>query len=186
MSPIPTFPFHADELRGKKFHFVGIGGCGMSGLARLLSQLGAEVAGTDTTQSAITEGLISDGIVISFEQDGHSIDPSSAAIVASAAIPEEHPEILVGEELGIPVLSYAKMLGLVQQSRTAVCFAGTHGKSTTVSMLSAILLHAEMDPSFIVGANCDQIGGSSRVGSDKILLGHRKGEQGRAYCRQRL
>jgi UDP-N-acetylmuramate--alanine ligase len=182
MSPIPTFPFHADELRGKKFHFVGIGGCGMSGLARLLSQLGAEVAGTDTTQSAITESLISDGIVISFEQDGHSIDPSSAAIVASAAIPEEHPEILVGEQLGIPVLSYAKMLGLVQQSRTAVCFAGTHGKSTTVSMLSAILLHAEMDPSFIVGANCDQIGGSSRVGSDKILLGHRKGEQGILVC----
>ena len=102
MSPIPTFPFHADELRGKKIHFVGIGGCGMSGLARLLSQLGAEVAGTDTTQSAITESLISDGIVISFEQDGHSIDPSSAAIVASAAIPEEHPEILLGEEFFKP------------------------------------------------------------------------------------
>ncbi|MBC8202590.1 MAG: UDP-N-acetylmuramate--L-alanine ligase [Planctomycetes bacterium] len=182
MSPTPTFPFNADELSGKTFHFIGIGGCGMSGLARLLSQLGASVSGTDSTKTSITECLMSDGIHVEYNQDGQSIDPTTSAVVASAAIAEEHPEILVAEELGIPVLSYAKMLGLVQQSRTAVCFAGTHGKSTTVSMLSAILLHAEMDPSFIVGATCEQIGGSSRVGSSTIESGRRVNEQGILVC----
>ena len=182
MTPTTTFPFNADELRGKKFHFVGIGGCGMSGLARLLNQLGADVAGTDFTRSQITESLSNDGITVDYDQDGHSIDPSCSAVVASAAIAEEHAEILVAEELGIPVLTYAKMLGLVQQSRTGVCFAGTHGKSTTVSMLSAILLHADMDPSFIVGAHCEQIGGSSRVGAPEILIGRRKGEKGILVC----
>ena len=182
MRPTPTFPFNADELSGKNFHFIGIGGCGMSGLARLLSQLGACVSGTDSTPSPITQGLIDDGINVCYEQNGQSIDHTSSAVVASAAIAEEHPEILVAEELGIPVLSYAKMLGLVQQCRTAVCFAGTHGKSTTVSMLSAILLHANMDPSFIVGATCNQIGGSSRVGSAQLHTGRRKGEQGILVC----
>ena len=182
MSPTPTLPFHADELSEKSFHFVGIGGCGMSGLAKLMSQLGACVSGTDSTQTSITEGLIEDGINVEYEQEGQSIDPSTCAVVASAAIAEEHPEILVAEELGIPVLSYAKMLGLVQQNRTAVCLAGTHGKSTTVSMLSAILLHADMDPSFIVGATCKQIGGSSRVGTPQINTGKRKGERGILVC----
>ena len=74
------------------------------------------------------------------------------------------------------------MLGLVQQNRTAVCIAGTHGKSTTVSMLSAILLHADLDPSFIVGATCKQMGGSSRVGTPHINTGKRKGERGILVC----
>ncbi|MDP6693628.1 MAG: UDP-N-acetylmuramate--L-alanine ligase [Phycisphaerales bacterium] len=182
MTPIANLPITADELRGKKFHFVGIGGCGMSGLARLLSQLGARVCGTDITPSAITEGLINDGINIEYEQDGHSIDPNCSAVIVSAAIAVEHPEILAAESLGIPVLSYAKMLGLVQRSRTSVCIAGTHGKSTTVSILSAILLHTKLDPSFIVGATCQQIGGSSRVGSEKIIIGPRKGQRGILVC----
>ncbi|MDP7008614.1 MAG: UDP-N-acetylmuramate--L-alanine ligase [Phycisphaerales bacterium] len=178
MTPTPPFPFDADELRGKRFHFVGIGGCGMSGLARLLKQLGAEITGTDSTQSTITESLIHDGIPVVHDQDGTYVTPDCNAVINSAAIPAEHAEILAAEEQGIPVITYAKMLGLVQQNRTAVCFAGTHGKSTTVSMLSAILLSAEMDPSFIVGATCDQIGGSSRVGSQQIPTGRRAGEQG--------
>ena len=182
MSPIATLTFTADELQGKKFHFVGIGGCGMSGLARLLSQLGATVWGTDTTPSMTTESLIRDGIEVDYEQNGQCIDPDCSAVVASAAIAAEHPELLKAEDLCIPVLSYAKMLGLVQRSRTSVCIAGTHGKSTTVSMLSAILLHAELDPSFIVGATCNQIGGSSRVGSRTISTGTRKGQKGILVC----
>jgi UDP-N-acetylmuramate--alanine ligase len=170
--------FSADALQGKHIHFVGIGGCGMSGLARLIARLGSNVRGTDATETQVTRALIVDGISVSYTQDGLDLQPDTDLIVHSAAIPTDNPELLLGEECSIPIVSYAQMLGLVQSHHTGVCLAGTHGKSTTVSMLSYILLHASYDPSFIVGANCNQIGGSSRVGSSIITNGKLKGNPG--------
>ena len=170
--------FSKESFVGTTFHFVGIGGCGMSGLARILTHQGGNVQGTDMVESQITESLVEDGISISFVQDGSMISSKVNLIVHSAAIPQNHPEIRRGDELGIPIVTYAQMLGFVQSKHTGVCIAGTHGKSTTVSMLSAILLDAGFDPSFIVGANCDQIGGSSRVGSSEIPSGPMKGQTG--------
>ncbi len=178
MSPSSELPFTMNSLDGHTFHFVGIGGCGMSGLARLMKRHGGIIQGTDSTKSPVTEGLRKDGISISYLQDSSTIDTDIDVIVHSAAIPPDHIEILKGDELGIPLVTYAKMLGFVQTKHTGVCLAGTHGKSTTVSMLSAILLDVGFDPSFIVGAICDQIGGSSRVGSDKIPSGRLKGKPG--------
>ncbi len=179
-SMTPHFPsgFSAESLKDTQIHFVGIGGCGMSGLARLIARLGAQVQGTDSTETQVTAALIQDGMPVSFLQDGSSIDPRTDLIVHSAAIPQDHPELLLAEECAIPIVSYAQMLGLVQSHHTGVCLAGTHGKSTTVSILSHILLQSAFDPSFIVGAHCEQIGGSSRVGSSTILQGKRKGERG--------
>ena len=176
-SQFPT-GFSADALQGKHIHFVGIGGCGMSGLARLIDRLGAKVRGTDSTETPVTKTLIADGISVSYTQDGSDLQPCTDLIVHSAAIPADHPEILLGEECAIPIVSYAQMLGLVQSQHTGVCLAGTHGKSTTVSILSFILLQASFDPSFIVGANCKQIGGSSRVGSPIITRGKLEGNLG--------
>ncbi|MBC8309275.1 MAG: UDP-N-acetylmuramate--L-alanine ligase [Phycisphaerales bacterium] len=178
MAPQPTPLLTTETLSQKHFHLVGIGGCGMNGLARLLCNLGSEVVGTDAVNSHVTEALIHDGIPTSILQDGSTITQDIDIIVHSAAVPPDHPEILRGDELGIPVLTYAQMLGFVQSQHTGVCIAGTHGKSTTVSMLSAILLKAGFDPSFIVGANCSQIGGSSRVGSSKIPQGPLEGKCG--------
>ncbi len=174
-SPYPL-SFSTESLRGKRFHFVGIGGCGMSGLARLLMNLGVEIQGTDVVESHITDSLIKDGISVSFLQDGSMISSEINLLVHSAAIPPEHPEICRGDELGIPIVTYAQMLGIVQSHHTGVCIAGTHGKSTTVSMLGAILLQTGLDPSFIVGAHCDQIGGSSRVGASVVPNGTLKGK----------
>jgi len=178
MKPHIPMDFSSDSLREKRFHFVGIGGCGMSGLARLLNRIGCKVQGTDITESPVTSSLIDDGIPVSFVQDENSVPPDTDVIVHSAAILPDHPEIQYGDERGIPVTTYSKMLGLVQTMHTGVCIAGTHGKSTTVSILSSILLEAKLDPSFIVGAHCEQIGGSSRVGSSTIPSGPFKGKPG--------
>jgi UDP-N-acetylmuramate--alanine ligase len=170
--------FSTNALVDKKIHFIGIGGCGMSGLAHLITQLGAIVQGTDSNESQVTTALIQSGIPVSYIQDGTELSTETDIIVHSAAIPTDHPEILLAEELAIPIVSYAQMLGLVQSHRTGVCVAGTHGKSTTVSIMSSLLLHSNFDPSFIVGANCEQIGGSSRVGSTTIESGKLKGKKG--------
>ncbi len=176
----PHFPaeFTAESVKGKRFHFVGIGGCGMSGLARLIDRIGGIVGGTDSTKTSITEALIGDGIPVSYVQDGSMIPDDVQIIVYSAAIPPEHPEIHQGDALGIPIVSYAQMLGVVQSQHTSICIAGTHGKSTTVSLLSSILLQTGIDPSFIVGANCKQIGGSSYVGASEVPLGKLSGKRG--------
>ena len=178
MMPRTTPDFSTDSMQGKRFHFVGIGGCGMSGLALLLTNLGAHVQGTDSVLTEVTLALEQSGIEVFSAQDGSSIHDEIDIIVHSAAIPPEHPEISKGDEMGIPVTTYAQMLGFVQSHNTGVCIAGTHGKSTTVSMLCAILMDSGFDPSFIVGAYCNQIGGSSRVGSETICSGPLKGQPG--------
>lgn len=194
MTPIFPFPCTPESMLDKKIHFIGIGGCGMSGLALLLSSHGSEVQGTDSTPSPTTDALQTDGITVSFLQDGsmlsanysNQISPDETQktfsnidlIVHSAAIPSNHPEIRCGEKHSIPIVTYAQMLGFVQSHHTSVCIAGTHGKSTTVSILSAILQKTKFKPSFIVGAQCDQIGGSSSVGSSIIPEGHLRGKAG--------
>ena len=103
----------------------------MSGLALLIARLGANVQGTDSTKSAVTSSLVQSGIKVTFLQDGSAIPESTDLIVHSAAIPQDHPEILVADEMNIPIVSYAQMLGLVQSRHTSICVAGTHGNSTT-------------------------------------------------------
>lgn len=158
----------AESFESRKLHFVGIGGCGMSGLARLLAGLGAQCSGSDRTSSAMTEVLAEHGINVTL--DGHTNAPGSELpnevdeVVVSAAIPADHPSIIAANAHGVPVTSYAEMLGRVQIGRLGVSIAGTHGKSTTTAMLCHILMVCGLDPSFIIGATCAQTGGGSRVG----------------------
>ncbi|HEX7010728.1 MAG TPA: UDP-N-acetylmuramate--L-alanine ligase [Phycisphaeraceae bacterium] len=158
-----TTPASAD-LAGKHVHFVGIGGCGMSGLARMARRHGAVCTGSDMTPSSTTQALQEEGIPVTHEQTEQSLPASCDLVVISAAIRPDHPEVAQARQRGVPVLKYAQMLGRLMQGKTAVAVAGTHGKSTTTSMLSHILIQAGLDPSFIVGANCRQIGGGSRTG----------------------
>lgn len=150
---------------GQLIHFAGIGGCGMSGLARLLQSLGADISGSDPVTSAITDALATDGVAFSAVQDGSAIPSQCTCVVTSAALPPDHPELLCAAELGLPVITYAQMLGRTQANRTGISIAGTHGKSTTSAMLGHILISNGIDPGFIIGANCRQIGGGSRVGA---------------------
>lgn len=163
---------------GKKIHLIGIGGCGMSGLARLLADHGGICTGSDNVPSAVTEALVNAGIPVSDDQSAGQLPAGCELVVASAAIKPDHPELLAAQDSGIPTLSYAEMLGRVQALHTGVSIAGTHGKSTTSAMLCHVLIQCGLDPSFILGANCAQIGGGSRTGASTIPGGSLQGQPG--------
>ncbi|MHC5027981.1 MAG: UDP-N-acetylmuramate--L-alanine ligase [Planctomycetota bacterium] len=158
----------ASRFAGLAVHFTGIGGCGMSGLARVLRRLGATCTGSDRVGSDVTERLAADGFPVTLEQTARSLPEQCDLLVASAAIGSDHPEIIAAQARGIETIGYAEALGLVQSERTGVSIAGTHGKSTTAAMLCHVLLECGIDPGFIIGATCGQIGGGSRVGSDVV------------------
>jgi UDP-N-acetylmuramate--alanine ligase len=115
---------------------------------------------------------------VSHEQSAEAIPPRCDLVIASAAIKPDHPEIVAAQARGIRVIGYAEALGLVQTDRTGVSIAGTHGKSTTTAMLCHALVECGLDPSFIVGAQCDQLGGGSRIGAGTIPAGRRAGQPG--------
>ncbi|MFP4144293.1 MAG: UDP-N-acetylmuramate--L-alanine ligase [Phycisphaeraceae bacterium] len=158
------------ELDGQRVHFVGIGGCGMSGLARLARHRGAICSGSDLAESPIVARLRRDGFHVRLEQTARSVPEACDLLVASAAIGPDHPERREAERRAIPVLKYAQMLGRLMIGRTGVAVAGTHGKSTTTSLLSHLLIQGGCEPSFLVGATCQQIGGGSGTGASDILV----------------
>ena len=170
-APQPTQRFaHAApwDVRGKHAYFIGIGGCGMSGLARMLAARGALCAGSDKVESDLTEALARDGIAVSFDQESGGLPEACDLVVASAAIKPDHPQMLEAVRRGLPVVSYAEALGQLMLGRTGISIAGTHGKSTTTAMLAHVLIQCGVDPSFVVGATCVQIGGGCRTGADRI------------------
>ncbi|MDQ7012771.1 MAG: Mur ligase domain-containing protein [Planctomycetota bacterium] len=145
------------ELLGKHVYMLGIGGCGMSGLARMVLGRGAHVSGSDQTRTQVTDSLESTGIAIGFEQDRGELPEACDLVIASAAIRADHPELLAATERGVPTLTYAEALGRCMLGRTGVCIAGTHGKSSITAMLGAALTDAGLDPTVIVGALCGQL-----------------------------
>ena len=156
------------EWAGRRLHFVGIGGCGLSGLAQLLHRRGALCSGSDNVPSELTGTLQAEGIAVSHQQTAQSVPDPCDMVIASAAIKPDHAELAAARRRGIEVLTYAQALGRVQARHTGISIAGTHGKSTTAAMLCHVLIRCGLDPSFIIGANCPQIGGGSRVGADMI------------------
>ena len=158
------------ELAGRRAHFVGIGGCGMSCLARLAKQSGAICTGSDKLASPVTESLEDDGFDVVLDQSASTVPADCDMLIISAAIGAQHPEVVEARRRGIAIHKYAALLGNLMLDRTGVAIAGTHGKSTTTSMLSHVLIEADLDPSFIVGATCQQIGGGSRTGHSDILV----------------
>jgi UDP-N-acetylmuramate--alanine ligase len=145
----PTF-----ETSGRRIYMIGIGGCGMSGLARMLARGGAVVSGSDMSPSDATDVLVREGIAVGFDQTRDWLPEETELVVASAAIKPDHPQMLAAERAGLSVLTYAEALGGCMIGRTGIAVAGTHGKSTTTAMLGAALTDAGLDPSVIVGATC--------------------------------
>ncbi|MCE2653619.1 MAG: UDP-N-acetylmuramate--L-alanine ligase, partial [Planctomycetaceae bacterium] len=188
--PMPALPKVAPplpplSLHNKAVYMVGIGGCGMSGLARMLAGRGARVSGSDMAASEGTAALTADGIAVDFDQRSGRLPEPCDLVVLSAAIKPDHPQLLTAESRGIEQLTYAEALGRCMVGRTGVAIAGTHGKSTTTSMLSCILSDAGLDPTSIVGATCAQLGGCDgrsgggfRLGSDTIPTGALAGRPG--------
>ncbi|MBR3165344.1 MAG: UDP-N-acetylmuramate--L-alanine ligase [Lachnospiraceae bacterium] len=152
-------------------HFIGIGGISMSGLAEILKDRGFKVTGSDMHASALTEKLESEGVHVAIGQRAENIDENMQKIVYTAAVHADNPELMRAKELGIPLLTRAELLGQTMQNyRTAVAVAGTHGKTTTTSMITEAALAAELDPTVSVGGMLDSIGGNIRIGQSDLFI----------------
>jgi len=150
--------------RDRRIHLVGIGGCGMRALARMLLSRGAAVSGSDAVTSGAVQVLQREGASIAVGQRAENIPDDCDMVVYSAAIHEQNPELLAARRRGLEVLKYSQMLGRLMAERVGIAISGTHGKSTTTAMVAYALSHAGFDPSFIVGATVEQLGGPSGVG----------------------
>ena len=156
---------HIDFEKMNKIHFIGIGGISMSALARLVMAKGIRVSGSDRQASDITRQLEEAGACIVYEQTCENITTDIDLVVYTAAISNDNDELKTAFEKNIPVMVRADFLGLLMKEyKTAVCVAGTHGKTTTTSMLAHILMEGEKDPTILVGGILDSIGGNLRIG----------------------
>lgn len=154
----------------KKVHFIGIGGISMSALAEILIKNGYIVSGSDMKQSPITDKLLKQGVTIYY---GHKAENVIGAdlIVYTAAVSADNPELLKAKELNIALMDRAEFLGeLMKGHKYNVAVAGTHGKTTTTSMLSHIIMAAELDPTILVGGELDLINGNVRTGSSEYFI----------------
>ncbi|MCR5798254.1 MAG: UDP-N-acetylmuramate--L-alanine ligase [Eubacterium sp.] len=157
------------QEKGKAF-FIGIGGISMSGFAKLLKNKGFEVAGSDRTKSDITAELESLGIDINYKQDGSTIDSSVDFVVYTAAISDDNPEFAKAKQLNIPLISRATMIGQIMRNyKTAIGVSGTHGKTSTTSIASHILMAADLDPTVSVGGVLPEFG-NLRIGHSPYFL----------------
>ena len=152
-------------------YFCGIGGISMSGLAEILLSRGFKVSGSDRLKSRLTEALEEKGATIYYGQRASNIADSTEVVVYTAAIHPDNPEFACAKEKGIPMLSRAELLGQIMRNyKTSIAVAGTHGKTTTTSMVSHVLLHGECDPTISVGGILPAIGGNIRVGQSETFL----------------
>ena len=152
-------------------HFIGIGGISMSGLAEILLKEGFTVSGSDTKESPLTKKLESRGAHIVYGQSAENITPGIGCVVYTAAINRSNPELIEAVAQKIPMLTRAELLGqLMKNYDTPIAVSGTHGKTTTTSMISHILLEADMDPTISVGGILKAIGGNIRVGSSGTFI----------------
>src|ERR1700691_4618172 len=126
-------------------HFVGIGGIGMSGLAEILLEMGYRVSGSDLRSSPITEGLAQRGAVIYQGHDAAHVG-GAKGVVVSSAVREGNPEVAEAPRLGLPVIPRGELLAELMRLKFGIAVAGSHGKTTTTSMVAAVLIHAGLDP----------------------------------------
>jgi len=153
----------------QRIHFVGIGGIGMSGIAEVLLTLGYKVSGSDLKHSSVTERLAEKGAII-FE--GHRAENITGAevVVASSAIRRDNPEIVAAHANLIPVIQRAEMLAELMRLKYGIAIAGMHGKTTTTSMVAAVLAAGGLDPTVVVGGRVDAMGSNARLGKSQYLV----------------
>ena len=155
----------------KKIHFIGIGGSGMFPIARILKEKGYEITGSDIYESDTIEKVRNIGITVSMEQKEENIVDQDL-VVFSAAIKDENPEIIAAKNKNIPMIERSVMLGIIfKDYKNSIGVAGTHGKTTTTSMITSILIDAGKDPTAVIGGTLNKIKGNSHLGKSDVIVG---------------
>ena len=168
--PGPRGPSGRDRMRRiNTLHFVGIGGSGMSGIAEVLLNLGYRVQGSDLKASPVTERLARLGAVVHIGHDARHIEGADVLVV-SGAVAQGNPEVGAALERRVPVVSRAEMLGELMRFRHAIAVAGSHGKTTTTSLIASILAEGGEDPTFVIGGRLKSAGSHARLGAGPYLV----------------
>jgi UDP-N-acetylmuramate--alanine ligase len=153
----------------KHIHFVGVGGAGMSGIAEILHNLGYTVSGSDQSAGAVTQRLGQLGVRIFLGHDAAHI-AGAQAVVTSTAVKADNPEVLAARAAHVPVVPRAVMLAELMRLKSGIAIAGTHGKTTTTSLVTSVLAEAGVDPTFVIGGKLNSAGANSRLGSGDYIV----------------
>ncbi|MGE5491877.1 MAG: UDP-N-acetylmuramate--L-alanine ligase [Actinomycetota bacterium] len=153
----------------KNIHFVGVGGAGMSGIAEVLANLRYNVTGSDIAASATTRRLEAQGVKVSVGHDAANVAKADAVVV-STAVKADNPEVIAARERRIPVVPRAQMLAELMRLKHGIAIAGTHGKTTTTSLVTSILAEAGLDPTFVIGGRLNAAGANARLGQGDFLV----------------
>ena len=153
----------------KQIHFVGIGGAGMSGIAEILHNLGYRISGSDQHASATTRALAKLGIKVSIGHDAANI-VGAEAVVTSSAVRADNPEVTAARAKRVPVVPRAVMLAELMRLKQGIAIAGTHGKTTTTSLVTSVLAAAGVDPTFVIGGRLNAAGANSRLGAGDYIV----------------
>jgi len=155
--------------RVKHIHFVGVGGSGMSGIAEVLAHLDFTVSGSDLAASATTRRLEGEGVKVAIGHAAANIDGADAVVI-STAVKDDNPEVIAAREKKIPVVPRAQMLAELMRLKHGIAIAGTHGKTTTTSLVTSILAEGGVDPTFVIGGRLNAAGANARLGSGDFLV----------------
>jgi UDP-N-acetylmuramate--alanine ligase len=168
-APQPASVNPESMRRIRRAHFVGIGGAGMGGIAEVMLNLGYEVSGSDLRANRVTRRLADQGATIWL---GHAAEhvASCDVVVVSSAVSDANPEVMAARERRIPVVPRAEMLAEIMRFRHGIAVAGTHGKTTTTSLVASILAEAGLDPTFVIGGQLNSVNSHARLGSGRYLV----------------
>ena len=154
----------------RRIHFVGIGGIGMSGIAEVLLNLGYQVSGSDVAESETTRRLATLGARIAYGHRAEQVTSEVDVVVISSAVKYANPEVVRARELMIPVIPRAEMLAELMRLKYGIAVAGTHGKTTTTSLVAAVLAQAHLDPTMVIGGKLNVLGSNARLGQGRFLV----------------